>query len=153
MIFLAKMKIALLYTILFGILCSRVSSILAEVDCKSLGFNSELLPCSVCDKLSKIVGDTNMSDECQRCCFEEQSTLYELAVLECDSSILPRFENVASVVKVADKLNLVFRDRMGARPTLLMYAERTDGEPAEIINIARWTADVITEYLNAHVKK
>ena len=86
-----------------------------------------------------------------QCCKMPENEFYELAVLELDKKMSKRYENIVTIMKIASELNLVLRHKYMARPTLLMYKDRTDEEPSEVIHVSSWRADVLEEYLKSHV--
>lgn len=50
------------------------------------------------------------------------------------------------------ELKLTVRYRFGA-PSLLMYKNKKDSEPAEQLMVATWSKDTIKDYLTTHVTK
>lgn len=40
-----------------------------------------------------------------------------------------------------------------ALPTLLMYKERTDDEPSQVISISSWSSDVLIDYVKSHLRQ
>mmetsp|Transcript_13732 Transcript_13732/g.14294 ORF Transcript_13732/g.14294 Transcript_13732/m.14294 type:complete len:240 (+) Transcript_13732:1281-2000(+) len=118
--------------------------------CFSLGFNSNNLQCQTCDNLLKVTGDKVLFEECKECCNSQEDEQFELIVLEVDKKLLKRFENIESVVKSSEDLNIILRHKYMSLPTLLMYKERTDDEPTEVIAISSWTSDVLIDYIKSH---
>mmetsp|Transcript_7128 Transcript_7128/g.10619 ORF Transcript_7128/g.10619 Transcript_7128/m.10619 type:complete len:149 (+) Transcript_7128:36-482(+) len=127
------------------------SALSSDSDCLSQGFNRDVLQCNTCERLLKVTDDNDLFEECQKCCSITGNDMFQLAVLEVDRKMLHHYENIMTIAKSANELNLMLRHKYMARPTLLMYSERTDDEPAEVISVASWTADVMQEYLRTHV--
>ena len=121
--------------------------------CADLGFNSGTLQCSDCQILGDSTGDEKLSEECGKCCQTKVEEIFELAVLELDSRYTSRLPGLAKIVKSAEALDVVIRNRVGVRPTLYMYKERTDELPEVELNIFSWTLDVFQEYISAHTER
>jgi hypothetical protein len=138
------------YYVIFLIAISRAVSS-DKSDCLSLGFNSDVLMCNTCETMKKVTGDNDLHEDCMQCCKMPENELYELAVLELDKKMAQRYENIATIMKSASELNLILRHKYMARPTLIMYKDRTDDEPSEVISVVNWNADIFEEYLKSHV--
>jgi hypothetical protein len=124
--------------------------------CVSLGYNSATLSCDICEKLSRIIQDPGLTQECHECCFTtgDENTFYELTILEVDKNILKRFEHLSQFLKTsADDYSVIVRHKYMALPTLLMYKERIDDEPSRVVGIESWSVEELKEYLDAHTAK
>lgn len=122
-------------------------------ECSQLGYNNGIVQCSDCQVLGDAAGDEGLKKECLRCCVVKTEEKYQLAVLELDSRYASRAKNLADMVEAADKLDVVVRNKLGSRPVLLMYKERTDELPEVELNVFSWTIDIFKEYIQDHVSK
>ena len=69
---------------------------LSPEECKDLGFNTQTLKCSACEKLSNFHLEEILTD-CERCCKKEESELHErfpMAQIEICECNLGRFPQV-----------------------------------------------------------
>lgn len=124
---------------------------LSTEDCADLGFNNGVLQCADCESLGKATSHDSLVQDCMSCCSVKVEEKYELAVLEVDTRYAARLPNLATVLKDADSLGVVIRNRIGARPSLLMYKERTDDLPEVELNVFAWNKDMFKEYIADHV--
>ena len=124
-----------------------------SLQCLSLGFNSNSLQCNICDNLLKITDDFLLFEECKECCkLQGEEEKYELIILESDQKILKRYENILNILQELEELNVIMRYKYRTLPTLLMYKERIDDEPTEIIEISSWSSDTLIDYIKSHQK-
>jgi ribosomal protein S27E len=126
----------------------------SPADCRARGFDAAAVRCSDCAGFETIVGSTELRDRCLECCTEVTATegeRFELAVLEVDARFAAHVPALQSLMTQAEELGVVVRNRIGARPALLMYRERTDDAPEEEVPVASWSADTVREYLRSHL--
>jgi hypothetical protein len=142
---------ALLYGALLVIFAAALQVPSDEECLASLGFNRANTQCVDCDLFGSVAGDTVLRDECLQCCSVRTEEKFQLAVIELDEHYAARLSNVKSIIKAADALNVVLRYRIGSRPTLLMYKERTDDTPEVELNIFSWTLETFKEYISDHI--
>jgi hypothetical protein len=124
---------------------------LSSKECAELGFNSGVVQCSDCRVLGASTGEESLAQECARCCSLKSEEKFQLAVLELDSRYAARMKNLGELISQADALNVVVRNRIGARPSLLMYKERDDELPEVELNVFSWTVDIFKEYIADHM--
>jgi hypothetical protein len=124
--------------------------------CSPLGYNPATLSCDICEKLSHVIQDPTLTQECYDCCFipSDANTFYELTILEVDKNILKRFEKLSEFLKLSsEEYSVIVRHKYMSLPTLLMYKERIDDEPSQVVGIESWSVEELKEYLDAHTKK
>lgn len=134
----------------FVVLYTGFGETLDPEECTELGFNNGALQCSDCDVLGDVSGSAVIALECRRCCADRSDEKYELAVLQLDSRYASRLPNLAEILKHVDSLDVVVRNSLGARPSLLMYKERSDDMPSSELNVFSWTLDTFKEYIEDH---
>ena len=111
-------------------------------------FDSNVLQCSTCDSLLKIVGDQSIFDDCANCCRPDEKTQrFRSAVLQVDKRFLMAFPDIKSVIKSSKELKIGVEYSFGSRPMLLMYKNDGDEDPAESIPVHSWSKDTFQEYL------
>jgi hypothetical protein len=125
-------------------------------DCRARGFDAAAVRCSDCSGFETIVGSIELRDRCLECCTDltserAEGERFELAVLEMDARFAAHLPALQSLMTQAEELGVVIRNRIGARPALLMYRERTDDAPEEEVPIATWSAETVREYLRTHL--
>ena len=159
----AMRRIFTLFIIALSILClyfrrseSEVLSTIKANDksvdeCFNLGFNKNVLQCKTCEKLQSIVGDLELNENCSACCLASSAEeTYKFIVLEVDKRMLPGFPDIGDVIKEKKKLHLTVRYRIGKRPSLLMYKQKSDDTPAETVSVFTWDKDAIVDYIKSH---
>lgn len=123
-------------------------------DCKAAGFDPSAVRCADCAGFETVVGSPALRDQCLGCCVQqvdEGEQRYELAVLEVDARFAAHVPALQTLLAQADDLGVVVRNRIGARPALLMYRERTDDAPEEEVPVGTWSPDTVREYLRTHL--
>ena len=127
-----------------------ITSTSSQENCAVFGFNPNTLMCSTCLQLRDIVPVSDAIKQCNECCVKKIEEKYKYAVLEVDKRFLKALPEIAAVVKLKTELNLKIRYRYGPN-SLLMYKEKSDGEPAEVISVNTWSKDVFVDYLKTHL--
>ena len=150
-------------------------------ECTSLGFNSQILQCSTCDTIKKVVvaqdGTQEVEDmlvsKCQSCCIETakvekfDSAILEvfeyffiifvyvieyLFIMQVDKRFAAFYNHLSDILAARKELGFSLKNKFGAAPTLLMYRKGSE-EPADQINLANFDVGMVKEYLSDHLKK
>lgn len=143
------MKVLTFISILFVIFGSVLSFI--RDDCPSLGYNPSVLTCDTCDTLHKILDHQTTYDTCKSCCIAKVEEKFAHAVLEVDKRYLSFMKEISAVIEKKAELGLKVRYRY-VNPTLYMYKEKSDKEPAETILVSQWNKATFEDYLSSHLK-
>ena len=147
-----KVSTILVFAVLLAVDCRNIEQLSTE-ECSDLGFNDGVVQCTDCESLRAASGSEPLWQECLRCCAEKVEEKYELVVLQLDSRYTSRLPNMAEILKVADSLNVMVRNKAGARPSLLMYKDRLDDLPSAELNVFSWTIDTFKEFVEDHLIK
>jgi len=129
---------------------SSVVSVLRD-DCASLGYNPSVLTCETCDNMHKILDHQTTFDNCKSCCIAKVEETYALAVLEVDKRYLSYMKEISAVIEKKAELKLKVRYRY-VNPTLYMYKQKGDSDPAETIAVGSWDKATFEDYLSTHLK-
>lgn len=70
--------------------------------------------------------------------------------VKVDTRFLGFYPELDAVIKIKESLKLTVRYRFGS-PTLYMYKNKKDSEPAEQLSVASWNKETITDYLKSHL--
>lgn len=145
-----NLGIALLF--LLFLLASHISSTsaIAQEQCLERGFNPQVLLCSTCEHVQKVLGQQEVYDDCRSCCIEKQEEVYEKAVLQMDKRYLPYYREMQDVIEQKESLRLKVKFLSG-NPMLLMYTKKDDTEAADTISVGTWRLDTFKEYLATHL--
>jgi len=133
---------------------AALSAALAFVrdDCPSLGYNPSVLTCETCDTMHKILDHQSTYDNCKSCCIAKVEEKFSHAVLEVDKRYLSFMKEISAVIEKKAELGLKVRYRY-VNPTLYMYKEKGDKEPAETITVSQWNKATFEDYLSSHLKE
>mmetsp|Transcript_34044 Transcript_34044/g.42946 ORF Transcript_34044/g.42946 Transcript_34044/m.42946 type:complete len:184 (+) Transcript_34044:70-621(+) len=121
------------------------------LSCFELGFAENLL-CPTCTKIESIVADEELSEDCRRCCTEPpevENTKYSRAVLEVGKQTVKFYTEISGFITNHRKKfkNLKLKYTFRSRPQLLMFENKDDEEPSEVISISRWKESSIIGFL------
>jgi hypothetical protein len=135
----------------FSAILLYVIGTITREDCASYGYNVAVLSCETCEQMNKILDHTTTYDNCRACCIEKVEEKYAVAVLEVDKRYLSFMKEISAVIEKKQELKLKVRYRTG-NPTLFMYKEKGDKEPAESIAVGSWEKGTFEDYLATHLK-
>jgi hypothetical protein len=148
-------------TLALAVACTVADFIGAETSsCLDLGFKSP--NCKLCAMVQGFLpngAEDDLVAECLACCergsaaFSRAKLLYDRRMLIGAAEGLRTFlENESATDEFADRLSII--EVAGTRPTLLMFSEDDSegvAQPAEVINIWRWEATTLKQYLLEHL--
>uniref|UniRef100_A0A7S3GQR9 Selenoprotein F/M domain-containing protein n=2 Tax=Spumella elongata TaxID=89044 RepID=A0A7S3GQR9_9STRA len=137
---------------IFALLAALVTAqAFVRDNCPSLGYNPSVLTCDTCDTMHKILDHQTTYDNCKSCCIAKVEEKFSLAVLEVDKRYLSFMKEISAVTEKKSELGLKVRYRY-VNPTLYMYKEKGDKEPAETIAVGQWNKATFEDYLSSHLK-
>lgn len=76
---------------------------------------------------------------------------YEMAMLEVNMRYLQFYPEIKSIVEKKDKLKISVQNAFINGARLLMYKDKNDAEPKEVVYVHSWNEDTIVDYLKSHV--
>lgn len=129
----------------------QISCSILKDECQAFGYNPAVLTCETCEHMHKILDHQATYTNCRACCIEKVEEIYNLAVLEVDKRYLHFMKEISAVIDKKKDLQLKVRYRYG-NPTLYMYKEKGDIDPAESIAVGSWDKNTFEEYLTTHVR-
>lgn len=126
---------------------------LTPEQCLDFGFDPSVLRCDTCTSVVDIMGEASVaSRNCLACCNEESTVTYARAVLELDKRSLSFYPELQAVLDRKKELKLTVRNRAGSAK-LLMFREKEDKEPAEVLAVDAWHRDTFADFLQSHLSE